>query len=463
MSGASLPDRVAPVLRILVLALLAAAPLAFGSVHEAAFIPLLVLSSLAGLVSWAKGHWARVQGSLVPKLPGRRALLALHLLVLTQLLPLPPWLLKAISPGSFSFYNDHLLVPLTSWRPVSVSPADTLRGLAFFCGFTLLYGAVFREFADGRGRRRLAGTVVAVGLVMTVVGLVQARSGRPEIYGLWRPTFDWAVYGPYVNRNHFAGYMVMAIPLALGFALEALAGLRRAWRGRRVGWLALGGPQGSALLWRTALAMALVVGLVGSESRGGFVAFVLSLLALPTAARHRRQAVFLVLLVGVLGVAWIGLDPLRLHFQTRGIKGSRIDFWADMLPMVERFPLLGVGLNAFATAYPWYQTIWRRDWIGEAHNEYLQALLDTGVLGAGLVGGLLVLLVRRAYAAAARASFELGLFGSVLALALHNVVEFNWQIPANAATFVALAALVLRRSEDLEASSARLDPSLRPP
>ena len=199
--------------------------------------------------------------------------------------------------------------------------------------------------------------------------------------------------------------------------------------------------------------MALVVGLVGSESRGGFVAFVLSLLVLPLAARHRRQAVFLVLVVGVLGVAWIGLDTLRMHFQTRGIRGSRIDFWADMLPMVARFPLLGVGLNAFATAYPWYQTIWRSDWIGEAHNEYLQALLDTGVLGAGLVGSLLVLLVRRASAAAARASFDLGLFGSVLALALHNVVEFNWQIPANAATFVALAALVLRRYEDLEPTS----------
>jgi O-antigen ligase len=459
MNGASLPDRVAPVLRILVLVLLAAAPLALGSVHEPAFIPLLALSSLAGLASWGKAHWARVQGALVPKLPGRRVLLALHLLVLVQLLPLPPWLLRVLSPGSFAFYNDHLLAALTAWRPVSVSPADTQRGLAFLIGFTLLYGAVFREFGDGRWRRRLAATVVAVGLVLTVVGLVQARSGRPEIYGLWRPTFDWAVYGPYVNRNHFAGYLVMAIPLALGFALEALSGLRRAWRGRRVGWLALGGPDGSALVWRTTLAMALVVGLVGSESRGGFVACVLSLLALPLAARRRRQAVALVLLVGVLGVAWIGLDTLRLHFETRGIKGSRIDFWADMLPMVERFPLLGVGLNAFATAYPWYQTIWRRDWIGEAHNEYLQALLDTGILGAFLFGSLLLLLVRRAFAAASRASFELGLFGSVLALVLHNAVEFNWQIPANAATFVALAAVVLRRSFDLEPSPLRTAPA----
>jgi O-antigen ligase len=453
MNGAGPPDRVAPVLRIVVLALLAAAPLAFGSVHELAFIPLLALSSLAGLVSWAKGHWARALGASVPKLPGRGALIALHLLVLVQMVPLPPWLLRLVSPGSFSFYNDRLLLPLSGWRPVSVSPPDTARGLAFLCGFTLLYGVVFREFGGERRRRRLAATVVGVGLILTVVGLVQARSGQPAIYGIWRSAFDWAGYGPYVNRNHFAGYLVMAIPIALGFGLEALAGLRRAWGRRRVGgWLALGGPESSALVWRGAVAMALVAGLVASESRGGFVAFVLSCLVLPFAARHRRQAVFLVFLVAALGITWIGIDPLRHHFASRGIQGSRIAFWADMLPLVKHFPLLGVGFNAFATAYAPYQTIWRRDWIGEAHCEYLQALLDTGIVGASLVGWLLLLLFRRGFATASRSPFDLGVFGSLSALAFHNTVEFNWQIPANAATFVALSALALRRSETSDRS-----------
>ena len=455
MSGAAPPDRVAPALRGLLLALLAAAPLAFGSVHEPAFIPLLALSSAAGLVSWAKGHWARAQGAPVPKLPGRRALLGLHLLVLVQLAPLPPWLLGVISPGSFAFYNDHLLVPLAAWRPVSVSPPDTLRGLAFLAGFTLLYGAVFREFAEGRGRRRLAGTVVATGLLLTVLGLVQAASPDPQrIYGVFKPTFSWAVYGPYVNRSHFAGYLVMAIPLAVGFALDALDGLRRAWRGRRVGWLALGGPAGSALLRRVTVATVLVVGLLASQSRGGFVAFVLSSLALPVASRHRRRAVVLVGLVVGVALAWIDLGGIWSAFESRGIRGSRVDLWLDMVRLVPRFPVLGVGWNAFATAYPWYQRVWRSDWIGEAHNEYLQVLLDAGVLGAALAGSLLATLYGRALAAARESPVELGLLGSLLGLAVHNLVDFNWQIPANAATFVALAALVMRRSAE---------PGRRPP
>ena len=104
MTGALLRDPTGDRLRTFILVLLVMAPLAFGSVHEPAFIPLLVLGSAAGLVSWARGHWARALGVAVPPLPGRRLLLGLHLLVLFQLLPFPPAMLRLLSPGSFSFW-----------------------------------------------------------------------------------------------------------------------------------------------------------------------------------------------------------------------------------------------------------------------------------------------------------------------------------------------------------------------
>ena len=84
--------------------------------------------------------------------------------------------------------------------------------------------------------------------------------------------------------------------------------------------------------------------------------------------------------------------------RAAGSRRSRLDLWADMLPMARRFPVFGVGFNAFATAYPHYQTIWRTEWIGEAHNDYLQVLLDLGLVGAALVAPLLALLFRRALA-----------------------------------------------------------------
>jgi O-antigen ligase len=448
-------DTALAALRVGVLVLLAAGPLLSGAVHEPVFIPLLVGYGLTGLASWSRARADRGQasGASIPELPGNRILLALHLLVLFQLLPFPPAVLRLVSPGSFAFYNDRLLLPLTAWRPISVSPPDTLRALAFLAAFSLLYATVFREFGSRRWRRRLMFTVVGVGLAITVVGVgldgdgeafLQAVSSNPrKIYGLWQPLYNWAVFGPYVNNSHFAGYAAMAAALATGAALGALDRLREAWRSRRHGWLALGGREGNAFVRWAAVVMVLVAGLVASGSRGGVAAFGLAALVLPFASGRRRTSAIAVVLLAALGVAWIGLGGIVGAFEARGIRGSRLDLWADMLPLLPDFPVFGLGLNAFSTAYPLYQTVWPTEWIGEAHNEYLQVLLDLGLVGTLLVGTLLVLVFRAALRGAARGGLDLGLFGALLALAIHNLVDFNWQIPANAATWIALGALAL--------------------
>jgi O-antigen ligase len=445
MSRRARPDG-ARSLRVLVLVLLGAGPLLAGAVHEPVFVPLLAGCAVAGL--WARWRARRgaIEGREVSPLPGGRLLLALHALVLFQLVPLPPAALRLVSPGSFSFYNDPLLVPLAAWRPISVSPPDTLRGLAFLAAFSLLFLAAFREMAETAWRRRLLLTVVGVGVALTVVAFVQAASPEPQrIYGVWRPRWDWAVFGPYVNRNHFAGYLVMAAPLAIGFALEALGRLRAAWVRRRRGWLLLGEREGNAVLRWSAVVMVIVAGLLASRSRGGVSSFALAALALPLASRHRRRTALAVGVLVGLGLAWIGLGGVLSAFEARGIRGSRLDLWRDMLPMVPRFPLFGDGWNAFATAFPWYQTVWKTDWIGEAHNDYLQVLIDGGALGAGIVAALLAVVFRGALARAERSPLDLGLLGALLGFALHGLVDFNGQIPANAATWIALAALAVER------------------
>jgi O-antigen ligase len=153
-----------------------------------------------------------------------------------------------------------------------------------------------------------------------------------------------------------------------------------------------------------------------------------------------------VLLVALLAVPWLGLGDIIHGFESRGIQASRVDMWRDMLPMFPSFPLLGSGFNAFGTAYAPYQTIWRSDFIGQAHDEYLQVLLDTGLVGLGLFAVILGRTLAVAALAASRSAFGVGLFGALLALAVHALVDFNWQIPANAATYIALAALAFREA-----------------
>jgi O-antigen ligase len=453
------------VLRGAVMVVLFAAPLALGSVHEIAFVPLLAVSACAGLASLWWAHRAREDGAPLPAVPGSRLLVAFHALVVLQLVPLPVGLLKVVSPGSFAFYDSLAMLPLTGWRPISVNPADTGRGLAFLAGFSLLYVAVYREFQEERWRRRLCATVVAAGATLSVVGLVQAASLAPTlIYGLWRPRWDWGVFGPYVSKNHFAGYIAMAAPLALAFAAEALVTLSQDWRARRVGWISMGGPSGNALLRRGAVAMLLVVGLLASRSRGGLLAFVLSALTLPLALRQRRAGAALVVTAIALGVAWVGTGGGTLGaFRVRGLHSGRLGLWADIIPMLPRFPVFGAGFNAFGTAYMAYQTVNRYEWYGEAHDEYLQALVDTGLVGAALATALLVTLFRRAVRAARLGPRDAGRLTSLLALCLHNTVDFNWQIPANAATFVALAALAARRGDSAPSGSRAIALPSRPP
>jgi O-antigen ligase len=350
-----------------------------------------------------------------------------------------------VSPGSFSFYSDPLLQPLAAWRPVSVSPADTLRGLAFLAAFSLLYLAVFREMADGPWRRRLVLTVVGTGLAITVIALLQAASPEPRrIYGLWRPRWDWAVFGPYVNRNHFASYLVMAALLAIGLVLESASAIRAAWERRRRGWLALGESEGTAVVRGAAVVMVLVAGLLAAGSRGAVSAFLGAAVLLPLLSQRRRATALGVLALASLGAFWIGFGGVLSAFAVRGIKASRLDLWGDILPMVPRFPVLGAGWNAFATAYPWYRTIPGPDWIGEAHNDYLQALTDGGLAGAGLALALLAVVLRGALARARTFPLDLGLFGALVGLALNALVDFSFQIPAHAATWTALAALATR-------------------
>jgi len=431
-------------LRWAVLLLLAAAPLALGSVHPPAYIPLLGASLFVGALSWARARLRRAQGLGLPRVPGTRLLLAFLVLVIVQLLPLPPLLLGALSPGTLRFHAELSLVPDQAWHPLSVNPADTARGLVFVAALSSLYATVFREFGETRWRRRLGGVVVVTGFMMTLVGLVQSAVFGNRIYGLYRPDADWAVFGPYVNRNHFAGYVVMAIPIALGFTAEAARELLAAVRRRRVGWLALGDPEGSRAVRRGAEAVVLIVGLAASRSRGGLLAFLVSLAALPLAFGRAWRALVVIGLVLVLAAAFVDLGPIRRGFESRGIHDSRLVLWGDVLPMSRSFPVFGCGLNAFSTAYPRYQTVLKSEWVGQAHNEYLQALVDTGVLGAAILVSLLVMVLRAAWNAAPRSPLDAAILGSLLALAAHNIVDFNWQIPANAATWAALAALGMR-------------------
>lgn len=449
------------------LLVLFAAPLAMGSSRPPAYIPLMVFAYGVGLASWTRARLARAYGEPEALLPGTRLLLLFSGLAILQLMPLPPFLLAVLSPGSYAFHGRPSGLWPSNWRPITVWPAWTAQAIVYLVGVLLTYSVAYREFREQPWRQRLVMAVAITGIVLTLVGLVQEASADPRrIYGLWKPRVSWAVFGPYENRTHFANYLVMAIPVAAALALQAAQATGRAWRRRRRrAWLSLLDGQGPAALRWTAASLVLVIGLLATQSRGGLMSFAISMAVLVVMAGRRRAALLVLLALLPLGY-WILQEgqinfgqPLWSAHDTR--LAVRPIIWRDALRMVPEFPLLGAGLGSFPAAYRRYQTVIMTYVINAAHNEYLQVLLEMGVAGAAIMLLLMVDFLRRGVAAARVDTLAAGAFAGVVAGAVHNVVDFNWHIPANAVAFAALTGLAVQPPR-AQRDAHELTPSLEP-
>ncbi|MBZ5639264.1 MAG: O-antigen ligase family protein, partial [Acidobacteriia bacterium] len=185
----------------------------------------------------------------------------------------------------------------------------------------------------------------------------------------------------------------------------------------------------------------------------------LSLLLLLNArdvARRTIAAAVVALVWGASSVL-VWLTPLAARFQYvldvsgAGLKSvDRIIMWRAGLRMLRDFPFCGVGFGAFRDVYPRYLPFGESGVTNQIHNDYLEMLLD-----GGIVAGVLVAWLAWGYWAKAMSSVGqredahlrpafIGLLLGLASLSLHAAVDFNHQIPANALLFVTAAALALR-------------------
>jgi len=151
------------------------------------------------------------------------------LAVVTQLVPLPTYRLSALSPHAVTILGQQdLLFELgeSSSHPLSIDPSRTMLGLAFLAGFAVLLLGTARVLTR-ESANRLAGVLVILGVALATVGIVQRATFTGKIYGFWELVQGGAAFGPFVNKNHFAGWMLMGLPVALGyFLLSCRAGCR---------------------------------------------------------------------------------------------------------------------------------------------------------------------------------------------------------------------------------------------
>lgn len=448
--------------------------LAFGAVYPWAFEPLLAACAaigLAGLLSYRYRPMPRSAGLVLV------ALLCVLAAAALQVVPMPAGMLATVSPATDAFLRSfdltYALGGLTApdgtsmvpaRHPISLSPEDTLVAMAFVAAFTLFLAGLVRALSPERART-LAALIVAFGVLLALVGIVQkavlgdhAWAGM-KIYGIWTPANLLSTpFGPYVNKNHFAGWMLMAVPLALGLAIGmAEQALRRRGRDWRTALLWLSSPGGGRAQLALIAAFLMAASLLMTKSRSGVGCLFVAMVLMSVAARRRFgsaragwAALGSLAALFVIVFALAGADLAARITNRMDAMELRKNIWTDSAAVIRDFPVTGTGLNTFGTAMIRYQTSQTDQHFQEAHNDYLQVLVEGGLL-VGLPALAALVLAVRAIRRRFRAGDDdamtywvrAGAATGVAAIALQAIVEFSLQMPGNAALFVVLLAIAM--------------------
>lgn len=432
------------------------APWRFGSVTPlaAAFLEAGFAAAFA-VAALAAPSLARARTVALPA----AALLLLALLGLAQSLSWPPAVAAAVSPEHLRLRaesaaalrgEEELSEPLEGVA-LSLAPEVSRRTSWELAALALALVAAAVAGGVRPGRRIVTGAILAAAVGQVLYGAPRWLSGATTLFGV-EVHDSGRLRGTFINPNHLAEYLEIA--LAIAFAWGWWAVYQAGKRGRRLE-SRIASVAAPLLLWLTLLAALAFTG-----SRAGLLAaiggtFVQTLLVVATRPGGRwlrrlalagagavvlAAGVGLVALIG--GHQGVGRLTATSAYEVAGnlrfeVARAAVDLWS-------RFPLLGTGLGTFLDAFPLVQPehvplTWRH-----AHDDPVELLVTTGVVGAGLflagLGALLGRLTRvlnRGVRSEDRA-MAVAALGALAALALHETVDFGLTLPAVSFTLVAL-------------------------
>ncbi|MBY0496026.1 MAG: O-antigen ligase family protein [Cyanobacteria bacterium] len=449
-------QKYASVAENLIVLTLAWSVLAFGAVYPWAYWPLIgAVIAIAAL---------QLPKSTFPAgvMPLSIAFACISVAIGLQLIPLPLWVIGALSPETVVALRQldvGVASGVKTFHSLSIEPSATARGLLFVAASCLLLLSTV-VVCSTRGARLLAEKLLALGVLVALIGIIQKPLSTGKIYGFWQPLGEGVIFGPFVNRNHFAGWMLMVLPLAIGLiaarAAEKASQYPMTLRSR-VTWL--GTLDGNRLVLLVGASIVMAMSLVMTTSRSGMILFATSIAAISVcvvfAQRGFRRAVMLFFLTVVLiaVIAGVGGSIIANRFDQTDQDdiGGRVNAWKDAYEIAARFPVTGTGTNTYGSATVLYQRRNLALHYSAAHNDYFQLAAEGGfLLAVPVIAAALLLLrviVRRFQEPSSVAThwIRLGALVALLAIAAQELVEFSLQIPANAALSAVVCGIVLHK------------------
>ena len=315
----------------------------------------------------------------------------------------------------------------------------TRVALMKFVACSIIFFLAVQSFRTRQDLRTLAWFLMGFGFVVAVFGIIQNYTSQNVLYWYRPLTGGGTPFGPYVNRNDFAGFIELIAPV--GMCLLVFRAIRREQQ-----------------VFVGLLTLVPIVALVLTGSRGGIVSFFCEILLIVLIGRaHRRRFQALaasVLLILALGAgAWLGAGKILGRFRSSQPHDISTDRRVTMLEgawhMFRAHTLAGTGLGTLVSVYPKYETYYDGLIVNHVHNDYVELLAETGIAG-GICGLFFIVLLsyvaysrlredQSPFSQATHASAIVACFG----LLVHGLVDFNFHIPANGLMFLLQVSVVV--------------------
>ncbi|HUS58356.1 MAG TPA: O-antigen ligase family protein [Planctomycetota bacterium] len=437
-------------IELLAILLIAFTPLAFGATER--WSKLVVQISVSGMCAlWC--FRAIVRRKLVcVKTPLNLLIAAFIILACLQLVPLPDVLASRVSPATVYSQTGTLpgavppaldappaapMPPSEESRCISANRSVGQSTLFMVATYAIAFIVVINTIRRRSQVSRLLTAIVVTGFVVAMLGVLGAAAPNGKMLWFRSAPPGALFFGPFVSRNHFAGYLVMVVPIALGMMIATRN------RDKKI------------LLGFAASLMAAAV--LTSASRGGVIslaagstAFALMMLA-SKAAKKNVFPFVAVLCLAVIGAAVIGISPLLSRsagLLTDSSQEYRWDVWKDTFRMIAAFPLFGVGLGCFRYVFPMYKSLPVQLTFTHVENDYLQLIVEMGLVGFAIAIAFVALLCRHGIGSLSRKrslysrGLIIGLMAAAAGVLVHSLVDFNLHVPSNGLLFALVLGIV---------------------
>jgi O-antigen ligase len=402
-----------------------------------------------------------IQKKEIYRAPGTFLLMLFPAYILFQLIPLPAEFVRIISPATYSLYKETIgIVDPIQWVSLSINKKATLEELMRYLSYAGFYLLTVQLLAHRSVLKKTVNYLAIFATILSVTAILQRFTSPNKILWIYESSSG---FGPYVNNNHYAGLMEMLFPVV--FSLFLFYKPRVSYpslREKIVEFFSQIRTSDHILLGFASLLIALSVFL--SLSRGGIIFLCLSagfcflMISLKQGTlRSSGNTVFLLLILLLISVGWFGWKPIFEEFEkTRNARGeiaeNRPVYWQGGLSAFKDFPVTGTGMGTLKDIYPKYQSKATGARLTHAHNDYIEFLVNGGLVGFLLFFGFLVTIIYKTFKVFRKRRepyailIYIGSISGIVAILLHSLTDFNLQIGANGLYMFFLCGLAVSAS-----------------